>query len=121
MKDPRTKEQRKADKAADLELQKTMLRAWGLYGFHPEWHFTPGRRWAFDWAWPESKVALEVEGGGWRGMGHAAPVRFHQDIEKYNAAVLLGWAVIRCTPEDFRGGKFAVMVQTLLRQRGRIA
>ncbi len=31
----------------------------------PEWYFAKPRRWRVDRAWPEHKVAVEVEGGTW--------------------------------------------------------
>lgn len=64
--------------------------------------FHPTRKWRFDYAWPEYKVALEVEGGIWmRGRGaHSRPQGIERDIEKYNAAVVLGWRVLRVVPTD---------------------
>lgn len=64
------------------------------YKFHPE------RRWRFDYAIPEHKIALEVEGGVWTQGRHTRPQGFLGDIEKYNAATLMGWRVFRTTPTD---------------------
>lgn len=67
-----------------------------------EHRFHPVRFWKFDAAWPEYKIAAEVEGGIWgkdeeqgrhtRGQGYV------NDMEKYNAAQLLGWIVLRYEP-----------------------
>ena len=35
-------------------------------GGTPEYRFHPTRKWRFDYAWPENKIALEVEGGSGR-------------------------------------------------------
>jgi very-short-patch-repair endonuclease len=62
-----------------------------------EHRFHPERRWRFDFAWPESKIALECEGGTWSGGRHVRGQGYRNDVEKYNAATALGWRVFRCT------------------------
>lgn len=61
--------------------------------------FHAQRKWRFDYAFPAAKVALEVEGGVWRGGRHINPRGFLGDMEKYNAAARQGWRVVRCTPD----------------------
>ena len=61
--------------------------------------FLFGRRYRFDWAWVEFKVALEQEGGVWTGGRHTRGKGFLSDMAKYNHAAALGWLVIRCTPD----------------------
>jgi very-short-patch-repair endonuclease len=63
-----------------------------------ELRFAPPRKWRFDYAWEEAKVALEVEGGVWSGGRHTRGAGFLKDMEKYNAATVLGWRVLRVTP-----------------------
>jgi very-short-patch-repair endonuclease len=63
-----------------------------------EHRFHAVRKWRFDWAWPEAKVALEVEGGVWTGGRHTRASGFIGDIEKYNEATIAGWRVLRCVP-----------------------
>ena len=65
-----------------------------------EYKFHPKRMWRFDYAIPEHKIALEVEGGVWTQGRHTRPQGFLGDIEKYNTATLMGWRVFRTTPED---------------------
>lgn len=65
-----------------------------------EYKFHPTRRWRFDYAIPEHKIALEVEGGVWTGGRHTSPKGFLNDIEKYNTATLMGWRVFRTTPDE---------------------
>lgn len=65
-----------------------------------EFKFHPVRKWRFDYAVPEYKIALEVEGGVWAGGRHTSPKGFLGDIEKYNTATLMGWRVFRTTPDD---------------------
>lgn len=65
-----------------------------------EHRFHPTRLWRFDYAWPAEKIALEVEGGIWTGGRHINPAGFIADLEKYNAAAVLGWRIIRLTPNS---------------------
>jgi len=58
-----------------------------------------GRQWRFDFAWPEQKVALEVEGGVHFGKSrHTTSGGFIEDCHKYNAAAVMGWTLIRADP-----------------------
>lgn len=65
-----------------------------------EHRFHPKRMWRFDYAIPEHKIAIEVEGGVWTGGRHIRPQGFLGDIEKYNTATLMGWRVFRVMPDD---------------------
>lgn len=65
-----------------------------------EYRFHPKRKWRFDYAIPEHKIALEVEGGVWTGGRHIRAQGFLGDMEKYNTATLMGWRVLRTTPDD---------------------
>ena len=64
-----------------------------------EFEFHPVRKWRFDYAIPELKIAIENEGGVWSGGRHTRPAGFLNDISKYNEAALLGWRVFRVTPD----------------------
>lgn len=64
-----------------------------------EFRFHPTRKWRFDFAYPEQKIAVEVEGGTWVGGRHIHPVGFEKDCEKYNAATAMGWKVFRVPPK----------------------
>jgi hypothetical protein len=66
----------------------------------PEFRFDQVRRWRFDYAWPEIMLAVEIEGGTWNIGRHQRPEGFIKDIEKYNAAVLAGWKVLRYTTDQ---------------------
>ena len=51
-----------------------------------------GRKWRFDFAWPEARVALEVDGGQWRAGGG----RHNTDADRWKRAwaCALGWRVL---------------------------
>ena len=65
------------------------------------------RKWTFDCAWPMYMVAAEVDGGNhmvrWsEKQGRHVVVGRHaqdEDMRKLNEAALLGWRVLRFTPQ----------------------
>ena len=72
-----------------------------------ECRFAPPRRWRLDYAWPKHKLALEIEGGIWVRGRHNRPIGFKKDLEKYNTLTLMGWHLLRVTPDDIRNGTAA--------------
>lgn len=60
-----------------------------------EYKFHPTRKWQIDFAIPSLKIAVEIEGGEWSRGRHTRGQGFIDDCEKYNAAALLGWEVLR--------------------------
>jgi hypothetical protein len=82
------------------KLFSLALRAAGLPEPVTEHRFHDKRRWRFDYAWIEQRVALEVEGGVWVGGRHTSGAGFVKDMEKYNAAACLGWRIIKCQPRQ---------------------
>jgi len=82
-----------------------------LPAYESEFRFHPKRRWRFDYCWPAYKIAVEIEGGLWipgrtgRGGAHSLPTNILRDMEKQNAAGLLGWRIFRFTPRQFRTGE----------------
>lgn len=79
-------------------------RAAGLPAPVAEFVFAPPRRWRFDWAWPEQRVALEQDGGAFVGGRHSRGMGFVKDMEKTNKAAILGWRVLRFTPRQMASG-----------------
>ncbi len=65
-----------------------------------EYLFAPPRRFRFDYAWPDDRVALECEGGIWVQGRHNRGQGFINDCEKYNLACVMGWRVLRYTPHN---------------------
>lgn len=78
------------------------------YKFHPE------RKWKFDFAILDHKIAVEKEGGifghgpkckscGLRKRGaHSSAKGILRDMEKYNAATMMGWKILRYTPSQMQ-------------------
>lgn len=65
-----------------------------------EVQFNKKRKWRIDFAWPDHKLALEVEGGVFSGGRHTRGKGFMKDMEKYNELTRMGWRLIRTTPTD---------------------
>jgi very-short-patch-repair endonuclease len=55
-----------------------------------EFKFAAGRSWAFDLAYPQLKLAVEVN-----GADHLRHKRHREDCEKLNAALAAGWRVLQ--------------------------
>jgi len=83
------------------------LRHLGVRDPVREYRFAPPRRWRFDFAWPEHRLAVEVEGGTYVRGRHQRPGGFAADCEKYNTATVLGWRVLRYTGEMVSNGSAA--------------
>lgn len=65
--------------------------------FESEKKFHPTRKWRMDFVLPEHCIGIEVEGGTWSGGRHTRGNGYANDLEKYNAATLLGWRLLRFT------------------------
>jgi len=84
----------------------------------PEHRFSPPRKWRFDFAWPDRMFAVEVEGVTRDGGRHQRIDGFQKDLEKYEAALLLGWTVYRCSPAMVKSGRAAEVVKMILERDG---
>lgn len=70
--------------------------------FVQEFCFHPKRKWRFDLAIPEHKIACEYEGLMSAKSRHTTVTGFSGDAEKYNEAVILGWRVLRYTALNYQ-------------------
>ncbi len=94
-------------------MQLDLSHFWHLFNIpepQKEYKFHPTRKWRFDWAWPERKIGLEVDGGLWIGGRHNRPVTMIKDNEKFNQAALLGWKILKFTPQQFKNGEAAELL-----------
>lgn len=81
-----------------------------------EFYFWPGRRFHFDLAYPEVKLAVEIEGGTWSRGRHVRPQGFERDCVKYNGAALQGWTVLRFTTGMVIDGRALETIQQWFEQ-----
>lgn len=98
-----------------------LCRAEGVPAPTPEYKFALAaggkRRWAFDWCWPDAHLALEVDGGGFVGGRHHRAAGFAEDCVKLNTALVLGWRVLRCTPQQVSDGSVFDFIKRALAAR----
>lgn len=79
--------------------------------------FAKPRRWRFDFAWPSFKLAVEVEGAIFVGGRHNRALGMMADMEKYNAAALLGWKVLRVAGPHVKSGEALEWIEVALERR----
>jgi hypothetical protein len=92
-------------------LLRMQLLADKIGGFVREYHFVreivgdgPGIQkrvkesglsdWRLDFAWPEQRLAVELNGGTYSGGRHNRGGALHEEYNKLNAATLAGWRVL---------------------------
>lgn len=82
-----------------------------------EYKFHDTRKWRFDFAIPDKKIAIEVEGGVWIQGRHNRASGFIKDMEKYNAAAALGWLLIRATPQNIVSTEILTCIRSAIKCR----
>ena len=65
-----------------------------------EYKFLHDRRFRFDIALPQHKIAIEFEGGVYSKGRHTRSTGYINDVKKYNLAVMHGWRLLRYTTAD---------------------
>jgi very-short-patch-repair endonuclease len=88
------------------------LRVWGLergWEMKREYRFDEVRKWRFDFAFIDQKLAVEYEGIFGKGKSRHTTVNgYTGDTEKYNQAAAQGWKVFRVTAKNYK-----TIIQTL--------
>ncbi len=107
--------QRKDFQGSPLEDYLALqIRAAGLPAPETQHPVTPGRRFRFDFSWPEHMLALEVQGGAWVGGRHTWPLGFEKDCEKFCLAAIGGWRVLLVTGKMVRSGEALKLLEMAL-------
>jgi very-short-patch-repair endonuclease len=72
-----------------------------------QFKFLNNRKFKADFAWPNYKIIVEVEGGTWLGSkgGHTNGKGYENNCEKYNLATFEGWKVYRFTGKMVKSRK----------------
>lgn len=76
----------------------------GLPDPTPEHRFHSTRKWRFDLAWPDRKVAVEIDGAVYAQGRHTRGAGYEKDAEKMNEAALMGWMVLRYSTGQVKHG-----------------
>ena len=83
-----------------------------------EFVFSPARKWRSDFAWPDARLLVEVDGGTYgagRASGHTSVSGMARDREKDAAAAILRYHVIRVDSKAVRSGQGAEWVAEFFR------
>jgi very-short-patch-repair endonuclease len=91
-----------------------------------EYTFAKPRRWRFDFAWPEYRVATEIEGlvavqHGKRTLAagrHTSFKGFAEDAIKYATANIYGWHVLRFNQALVQNGTAIDLTEKMLKAQG---
>jgi len=98
---PKQKDKREVDLCLETHLRE-------IFGHSPtieaEYKFHGSRKWAFDYAIPQFKLAIEIEGGIWTFGRHSRGRGYQDDLQKYNSATAGGWTIFRFSTEDILKG-----------------
>lgn len=108
--------------------EEAFALAWRAHGFTTrlglsflrEFKFSTERDWRFDFAWPDARVAVEIEGGTKGRSRHTQHAGFKDDCVKYNTAAMWGWCVIRLTPDMVDDGWILLIKSAVEGRTGRL-
>lgn len=87
--------------AIDLVLM-VMNKEGIITEFVKELKFDDNRRFRFDWAIIDLKIAIEYEGIYSKKSRHTTQEGYNRDTEKYNLATAKGWRVLRYTAANYK-------------------
>lgn len=83
--------------------------------------FHPTRKWEIDFAWPQFKVGIEIQGGIWGKSrdddspgAHGHPIGIRRDMSKHNALLDLGWRVYLFEPKEVKDGSAVKHMESVL-------
>ena len=99
-------------KKSTLELQfENIAKFFRVPEYVCEHYFAKPRKFRFDVAFVEQKLAIELDGGIYAQGRHSRGVGYEKDCEKFNLAVELGWAVLHYTGNQLRKDPNSIMRQ----------
>lgn len=75
------------------------------------------RRWPFDFAWIDEKIALEVDGGLFSQGAHVRGAYILKTHDKLNAATGLGWRMLYRTPDNLCSAHTVDILRAALERR----
>lgn len=103
----------KLEETLNLQMRAVKIQ------FEREYRFHDTRKWRFDFAMPDIKLAVEVEGGLYINGRHNRGKGYEDDLEKYGEAMKLGWTVYRCGPRMIKNGQALETIEKLIELQGK--
>lgn len=103
-----------AEQASSLFF--ALLKREGLPIPEREYQFCPPRKWRMDYAFPDARVGIEVDGGIWIAGGghHTRGQGWLDDAEKLNTAAAMGWRMLRTTPSGLHDLETVALIRRTL-------
>lgn len=86
--------------------------------FEQEFEFHPKRKWRADFHLVGKKILVEVEGAIWSGGRHTRGKGYIGDMEKYNAATMMGFQVIRFSTDQVKSGHAIQQIEKMVGDLG---
>lgn len=86
-----------------------------MINFEQEYKFHPERKWRADFFITGTNILIEVEGGIWSGGRHTRGKGYLGDMEKYNAAAMMGFKVLRFDTQQVKSGLAIKQIENLVR------
>lgn len=84
------------------------LDTFGAPAYAREFMFAkPKRKWRADFAWPELRLIVEIDGGLFCNGAHSRAAGRMRDMERDNWCVMHGWRVLRYSAAQARDGTAA--------------
>lgn len=74
----------------------------------------PGRQFRWDFAFPEAKLLVEVQGGIWKKGAHSSGAGITRDAEKSAYAAGLGWRSFPVTSKHITSGEAVAWIKSAL-------
>ena len=102
---------------SDLEeLLFQQMQFVGLPEPEREYRFAPPRRFRADFAYPEKKILVEVQGGIYTRGAHSRGTGLERDYEKINLAQLNGFMVFQFSRKMIESGEAITVLEKALKE-----
>lgn len=101
---------KRADAADAFAL---VLKAHGYMNFEREARLVPGRRYRWDFAHRDLRIAIEIQGATYVKGAHSTGAGIRRDAEKLNAVVLEGYRPLLFTTDMLHGPALADSLETI--------
>lgn len=85
-----------------------------------QYRFLPPRRFRFDVAYPDLKLAVELNGATWVQGRHTRGQGAASDAEKLSLAAIHGWCVLVAVAEQVRDGRAVKWLEGALQRRNAV-
>lgn len=94
----------------------TALKQLGLPEPVAEYCHIPKRKFRLDFAYPDIKMGLEIDGGIYNRKAHGSITGILRDIEKSNLGLVEGWSVLRIPNDKILDSKYLKMIEKLYKR-----